>query len=101
MYKQLWTNVLVLLVGGLILFVALTTLRDSPYQVMVFSLAFKVAAGLLAVVLVRGMLKVFDGVIDVNFKELLDEATDEKALFSYFGQRFIGVCLLVGLVVSS
>lgn len=46
------------------------------------------------------LLRVFDKLLDVNFKKAFDRIEqDPKAMSHYYGLRFLGSCIALGLIV--
>ena len=46
------------------------------------------------------LLRVFDRLLEVNFKEAFNLIeTDPKAMSHYYGLRFLGSCIALGLIV--
>lgn len=63
-------------------------------------LAFKLTLAVLAILATRGVLLWLDQMINgVDFFETLREASPD-ARTRYYAARFVGACLLVGLVLS-
>lgn len=47
------------------------------------------------------VLRTFDASSKIDFKKAFDKMeTDPKAIASYYGMRFIGVCFVVGFVIG-
>ena len=61
---------------------------------------FKLVMAIAAVLVARGTLTWMDRVINnVSFRETLENAAPDHRLY-YFGARYLGTCILVGLVIS-
>ena len=60
---------------------------------------FKLTLAVLAILVARGTLLWMDKAFDVKFFDALEESS-ANAQVGYFAARFVGVCILVGLVVS-
>lgn len=60
---------------------------------------FKLCLAVIAILVARGTLLWLDRAIGVDFFAKLREASPNAAL-AYYAARFVGVCILVGLVVS-
>lgn len=59
----------------------------------------KIITALMAVIFVRAMLYMFDRVVGFQFKEWLDASSpQDKAI--YLSARFIGVCILFGMILG-
>ena len=59
----------------------------------------KIAHAIVALVMVRVVLYWFDKKMGINFKHRISNF-DPQAMAIYFGCRFIGACVLFGLVFS-
>ncbi|GGA80700.1 hypothetical protein GCM10011369_23310 [Neiella marina] len=69
-------------------------------EAVLVELLFKLVVALAALAAVRVSLMWFDTVLDVEpFKEWINDASD-MAKATYYGMRFIAVCLVVGLALS-
>lgn len=60
---------------------------------------FKLTLAVMAILVARSTLLWLDRKTGMNFFEILQGAS-ANAQLAYFSARFIGVCILVGLVVS-
>jgi hypothetical protein len=70
-------------------------------EILATSALLTVAYALFALIAAWYVLRVFDSLGRVHFKTTIGRiSSDPKAAAVYFGCRFIGVCLLVGLVVG-
>jgi len=71
-------------------------------QEIIFSgLALNGAYALLSILSVWMMLRMLDNLSNVEFHLVINALLkDEKATALYFGLRFVGACLLFGLVVQ-
>ena len=72
---------------------------DATTDIAVKSAVFKLLLASLSVVLVKLFLTALDGSSEFKFKEWLNHA-ENMPKSVYLGARFIGVCLLVGLIIS-
>lgn len=70
-------------------------------EILATSALLTIAHALFALVAAWYLLRVFDQIGRVNFRATMMRITqDARSAALYFGCRFIGVCLLVGLVVG-
>lgn len=71
-------------------------------EVMLASGLMTLFYALFALVTAWGVLRILDRLTGVNFREVLNEVIthDPMASASYFGLRFFGVCVLIGLTIS-
>jgi len=82
--------------------VGLTMLElDMTAEIALKSSMFKLLLASVAVILVRLFLLSLDEAAGFKFKRWLnDTKTEDNAKAIYLAARFIGVCLLVGLIIS-
>lgn len=100
LYAAMW------LVGGLALaalfFVGLSS--DGPLYIMAQAAAFKLTLCVVGAAILRLTAKAFDTAIGLEFRNLMKNAEGTSfvlPVLNYVGARFIGLCILFGLILSS
>lgn len=70
-------------------------------EILATSTALTLGYAVAAILLTWGLLRALDRAAGLNPKETIRSITDDpKAAALYFGLRFLGACLLVGLAIS-
>ncbi len=68
---------------------------DIISQALLISISIKLLLAFLSMPMAWLMLRLFDRTLKVNFKQRLQEMSDD-AFARYAGLRFMGVCVLLG-----
>ena len=67
-----------------------------------YTVVMNLIYGLMALLALFGVLRLFDKLIGIRFADMWKEITNDNntAVAAYLGLRFIGCCLLIGLVIA-